>query len=180
MYRIGHRLLLALILTISISVVSSHAQPKSVGLTSSFKGFAISYEHYIPKTNMFWEMSLAADVSEAFLYRTTYPGISLSMTWNQIFSSWELKDGTTMRLFAGPGVAVGYGNDFKTSHGYFFGLKGRAGVECQFERRVIISACISPILGMHMIPHSEYLALKYYRNGLFYSLVPEIGIKYRF
>ena len=126
------------------------------------------------------EMALAADVSEAFLYRTTYPGVSLSVTWNQIFSSWELKDGTKMSLFAGPGIAAGYGKDYKTGHGYFFGLKGRAGVECQFERRITISACISPILGMHVIPHSEYLSLKYYRNGLLYSLVPEIGIKYRF
>ena len=163
-----------------ISAVSAYAQPKALGVVSSFKGFAVSYEHNLHKEDLFIEMALSADASEMFLYRADYPGISASFTWNHVFASWSLQDGAEMKLFAGPGLAVGYGKDFKAGNGYFFGLKGKVGIECSFERRVTVSACISPILGMHVIPYDEYLSLKYYRNGIFYSPIPEIGIKYRF
>ena len=180
MHDTGNRLLLTLIFTISISALSMYAQPKSIGLVSSFKGFAISYEHNLSKPDMFMEMSLAADASEMFLYRAERPGISVSTTWNRIFSTRTLQDGTEISFFAGPGITLGYGSDFKSGNGYFFGIKGRAGIECSFARRVIISACISPVLGMHMIPHQEFLSLRYYKNGIFYSPIPEIGIRYRF
>ena len=176
----GNRLLSTLIFAISISAMSVYAQPKSIGLVSSFKGFAISYEHNLSKPDMFMEMSLAADASEMFLYRAERPGISVSTTWNRIFSTRTLQDGTEISFFAGPGITLGYGSDFKVGNGYFFGIKGRVGIECNFARRVIISAGISPVLGMHMIPHQEFLSLRYYKNGIFYSPIPEIGIRYRF
>lgn len=173
-------LLATLIFSITISAVSAFAQPKSIGLVSSFKGFAISYEHNLSKSDMFIEMSLAADASEMFLYRASYPGVSASLTWNHIFISRTIHDDIKMNIFAGPGITMGYGTDFKAGEGYFFGIKGRAGLECCFERRIIISACVSPVLGMHMIPYREYLSLRYYKNGIYYSPIPEIGIKYRF
>ena len=57
---------------------------------------------------------------------------------------------------------------------------GKIGVECRFIRRVNLTASISPVIGSHLIYNNGLVTMKWYRNGLYYALVPEIGIKYRF
>ena len=156
----------------------SYAQPKAAGATFSFKGISLSYEHCM--NDSFLEASLKAETAETFLYRSECPGISGSLTWNFRIREWISSEGNTITVFAGPGLIAGYGPDFKRQSGLFYGLKGRAGIECDFERNVVISLAVSPIIGSHIVFHTDHISMNPYLNGLIYSVLPEIGIKYRF
>lgn len=174
------RLLFVVMSAFLVPHTATSAQPKSFGATFSFTGFALSYEHQLSDMGSFIETSLKAEMSEVFLYRTGTPGISGSVTWNFPLKEWKSNEGNMMTLIAGPGLAVGYSNDYKLPHGAFFGLKGKIGIECNFARNVVISACFSPVIGSHILFYRDHLTMRHYRNGLIYSLVPDIGIKYRF
>lgn len=167
-----------LLLTMPLSQL--YGQPKSFGATFSFSGFALSYEHALDRYNSFVEASLKAETAELFLYRTVFPGISGSVTWNIPVKEWISSDGNRLVFFAGPGLVSGYGQDYKMPAGMFFGLKGRVGIECNFSRNVIISAFLSPILGSHIEFHRDHLIMRNYRNGIIWALSPEVGVKYRF
>ena len=174
------KLLLVVVSALFMSQAISSAQQKSLGATFSFTGFAVSYEHELSKTGSFIEVSVKAETSEIFLYRTVVPGISGSITWNFPLKEWESAEGNKLTCFAGPGLTIGCGNDYNLPYGAFFGLKGRIGVECNFTRNVVISACLSPIIGSHIVFYKDHLTMRPYKNGLIYSLLPEIGIKYIF
>ena len=105
---------------------------------------------------------------------------AVGVVWNILIRQWTSSEGNALRFFAGPGVAAGYTTEYKSVDGIFFGLKGRMGCECEFKRNMLISMSISPIIGSHVTMPQGDLSMKYYKNGLIYSLVPEIGIKYRF
>ena len=171
--------LISVLITGMTSICAS-AQPQSIGITSSFRGFSISYDHKLKNNDSFLEMSIMADTEEFFLFRSDHPGVSASVNWNIIFKQWLTSEGNTMSLYAGPGATIGYGKDFKTEDGLHFGLQGRLGIKCDYNKKISISACITPIIGSHMTFDDRYVSMKYFRNGIQYALVPEIGIKYRF
>lgn len=166
----------------AMSLMVSHAQPESLGTTFSYTGFSLSYEHGLCESDSFIEASIKAETSEYFLNRADKPGISGSLTWNFPIKEWISSEGNSLALIAGPGLTCGFGHDFRQPKGLYIGLKGRFGIGCEFARRVIISATISPVIGVHMSirPEDHNITMKYYINGLIYSLMPEVGIKYAF
>lgn len=155
------------------------AQPRTIGAGISFYGLSVTYEHML-KDNSFLELSLKAESVELSAGRASYPGASASVSWNYILKEWKSEDGNAINFFIGPGVVAGYSSDYKTCDGLILGIKGRIGFECLFIRNIVISATISPIIGTHIVYNDVAASMKYYRNGLQYSLIPEIGIKYRF
>lgn len=174
------RLLFVVVSAFLVSHTVTSAQPKSFGATFSFTGFALSYEHELSNIESFIEASFKAETSEIFLYKTGVPGVSCSIIWNIPLKTWKSGEGNKLTFFAGSGITVGCGNDYDLPYGVFFGLKGRVGVECNFARNVVISASVSPVIGSHIVFYNDHLTMRYYKNGLLYSLIPEIGIKYRF
>ncbi len=163
-----------------LALSAAHAQPKSLGASFSFSGFGLIYEHSLRNDLSFMEVSLRAESAEGFLGRSAYPGVTVGFTWNMVIKEWLSREGNPIRLFAGPGVIAGYGPDHKTLDGVIIGLKGRFGAECSFARNAVISISLAPVIGSHIILKEGTLLMKYYRNGIQYALVPEIGIKYRF
>ena len=161
------------------SVSYAYAQPKSLGTSYSFSGMALSYEHYLTNDS-FAEISLKGETGEMFMGRTEIPGVSASFTWNMKIYDWTSRNGNTVSIFAGPGLTAGWGEDLKKPSGGFIGLKGRVGGECSFNRKVIISVSISPVIGTHAVLLEDSIRMTYYRNGLLGAVIPEIGIKYRF
>ena len=192
MYKKGTRrgfFLTVTLLMLSSGMSSLYARSKAIGATFSYTGVAVSYEHTTKKDNSYLDLSLKAEFSEFTSGRSSYPGISTSLTWNSILKDWTTSEGNTVSIFAGPGVVAGYGKDYsnskkttsgESSDGVFFGIMGKIGVECRFIRRVNLTASISPVIGSHLIYNNGLVTMKWYRNGLYYALVPEIGIKYRF
>lgn len=163
-----------------LALLSSYAQPRSLGTSISYTGIAAEYEHRLPKDNSFLNVSLKAQMSEYNADRASYPGISASLTWTSILKQWQSSEGNTISFFAGPGATIGYEKDHKTAEGVFLGIKGRAGIECTFSRKIIISANIAPVIGSHIVYDNGLMSMKYYKNGLLYALVPEVSIKYAF
>lgn len=157
-----------------------NAQPKAFGMSFSFNNIGITYEHFGSEGN-FTEFALNAKFSEMFLGRQKSHGGDASFTWNMKIGEFISSEGNPVTFFAGPGAVAGWGADFKKIPGIYVGIKGRIGAECSFSRRrVTISAYAAPVLGAHITESDDSIKMDYYRNGLIYSLIPEIGIKYRF
>lgn len=170
---------LVAVVTCSVTLHAS-AQPKSAGASFSFTGLGLCYEHDFSEYGSFLDFTLKSENPEYLLERSDHPGIAAGIGWNIIIRKWESTEGNTLRFFAGPGAIAGYGADHKSIDGVFFGLKVRVGGECEFSRNILISISIVPIIGAHVVMEQGDFSMKYYKNGLIYSLVPEIGIKYRF
>lgn len=173
------KLAATLILVLSQSV--SYAQPKSLGASFSFSGLALCYEHTLSGSESFIEVSAKAETSGFIIQGYPGAGLSGAISWNFPIKEWKSLNNNRILLFAGPGFICGYGLDTDASYGTFLGLEGRVGVECSFDRNIAISAVMSPVIGSHLeIRQDNHVMMKYYRRGLIYGMLPEIGIKYRF
>ncbi len=156
-----------------------HAQPKSIGSTFSYAGVGLVYEHEIDESS-FAEIQLRMETSSVFHHRLFKPGAAASFTWNMKFAEMESRDGDRIIFFAGPGAALGFTEDMYIRRGLMFGLKGRVGAECTFDRKISVSLSVSPVLGVHLAMHEGMLNMLLYKIGLAYTIMPEIGIKYAF
>lgn len=172
-------ILVAVLMTASTLSHMLDAHSRTLGAGISYNSLSVIYEHTL-KDNSFIELSLKAESTELSAGRSSYPGASFSVTWNYILKEWKSAEGNTINFFVGPGVIAGYSSDYKTNDGLILGIKGRVGFECLFVRNIAISAAISPVIGSHIVHTDAMTSMKYYRNGLQYALIPEIGIKYRF
>ena len=161
------------------SMVVAYAQPRAVGGIFSFSGIGIIYEHDM-NDSCFIEVDIKAETGEYFMNRAETPGISVSFTSDFILKKWKSCNDNTVSIFAGPGVSVGKSNDFHKDNGYFFGLKGRAGIECLFDRNVAVSMSLNPVIGSHIVFMGDHAVMKYYKNGLMNLIMPEIGIRHTF
>lgn len=161
------------------TATSTSAQPKAFGSSWSFRSIGIEYE-FITSPDSFIHIDAGADMTGVFTGNDKVPGAAASFTWNMIFSRSASKNGCDIYWFAGPGVTFGWSKDRNSLQGLIFGIKGRIGMECLFNRNIAISLSFSPILGMHASGNQEVTNMRLYKNGLLYGLLPEIGIKYSF
>lgn len=177
--------ILAVILLTVTFLGKAYAQEHSVGTSWSFSGIGLTYEGQI-KEKSFIHVGAQLEMTEAFLGRSTVPGGSVCFTYNDIIDTICSRNGNTISFFAGAGAAAGYCKDFRmkrkeqTRYGCFFGMKGRAGLRIQYDRNINITACIAPVLGMHLSVKDETVLMRYYRYGLLQTLMPELTISYRF
>lgn len=171
--------ILCMIMAAALWMGVAGAQSKSAGCSFCFSGIGITYEHQTD-ADSFMEMQFRAETYSMFRYGELLPGLSASLTWNMIFARTEVRNGSIICFFAGPGIAAGICDDLKAKKGAFFGLKGRLGGECTFPRRVTISMALAPVLGAHIGMRDGTTSMLPYKLGLAYSLMPEVGIKYAF
>ncbi len=155
------------------------AQPKAISTIWSFSGIGVGYEHTMSDSS-FIQAEIKSELTEVFINRKGRVGVTASFTWNLVFAQLMSGNGNTVRLYAGPGAIAGMAVDRKTSSGGVFGIKGRIGAECTFERHICLSAGLAPVIGMHTIMKNDVLNMRLYRNGLIYGLLPEVSIKYAF
>ncbi len=167
------------ILLCTLCLGEIHAQKKSVGTSFSYAGTGLVYEHGFDDKN-FAEVQLRMETVPLFGNRDKMPGISASFTWNMVLAEKEAGDGNMIKFFAGPGVMAGMTGDIAGSNGIVVGLKGRAGGECTFSRKVTVSLCIAPVLGLHLGVREGMVSMLFYKTGLLYTIMPEVGIKYAF
>ena len=159
--------------------MESHAQSKAVTSSWSYNGIGIGYEQRIDEKK-FIQVDLRSELAELFYDRTAPIEASASFTWNIIFAQHPSRHGNKIIYFAGPGASAGWAKDTGSASGLFFGLKGRIGAECVFERGIALSVSAAPVLGMHASAKKNAVNMRLYRNGLTYGMLPEVGIKYLF
>lgn len=155
------------------------AQPKSIGATFSFSGIQASYTHNVD-SGSFIDASVKAECGDWFYGKSRFPGVSASVVWNMIFGKTDSVNGNEIRFYAGPGICAGLANDLYRPMGLVFGLKGSIGVECEFDRHVIISAALSPVIGTHVMFPKDHVDMRCFRMGLLSAVMPEIGVRYTF
>ena len=181
---INRRLTMAIAMAI-LFLGDATAQERSIGTSWSFSGMGLTYEQPM-KESAFLHIGAQLEMSEMFLGRTVKPGGSVNFTFNDVLHSIASRNGNSICFFAGAGASLGYSKDCRlkkdkeSSHGYFFGLKGRAGLRIQYDRNINITAALAPMLGMHLSMKDETVMMRYYRYGLLQALMPEITISYRF
>ena len=159
--------------------MESHAQSKAVTSSWSYNGIGIGYEQKIDEKK-FIQVDLRSELAELFYTRNAPIGASASFTLNMIFAQHPSRHGNKIIYFAGPGATIGWSKDTGSTSGFFFGLKGRIGVQCVFERGLALSVSAAPVLGMHESAMKNSTNMRLYRNGLIYGMFPEVGIKYLF
>lgn len=151
------------------------AQEHSLGTLWSFSGIGLTYEHNV-SSEAFAQVSLQTEMADIFLGKAMHPGISAAFTWNLVFAQLESRNGTPLRFYAGPGLTAGTSAD--SSPGLFFGLKGRVGMQCLFDRRINVSIALAPTLGIHVSRDEENMITQIYRPGLLQIARPEISLSY--
>ena len=171
--------IIATCIIICVSILYADAQPRSFGTTYSFGGIGFGYEHELNQ-DCFINAGVRAETASNFMDSKRQIGMSASLSCNFIIKQWQSRNGNTISAFAGPGAIFGKSHDFNKDYGYFFGLKGRAGIECRFDRKISISLCFNPILGTHMVIFDEHIEMNPYKLGLADAVLPEIGINYMF
>lgn len=169
----------AVITGLILSLSVTNAQSKALGLAFSVTGVGLSYEHHAESDN-FLTLDLGIDADDYMWSRSEHLGGSLSLVWNMVFAERKSQYGNIMRFFAGPGVMAGYVTDLGNVPGAAFGMKGRIGMECKFQRSIVLSASLSPILGCHLTTRNDEIRMRLYKSGLLQTIIPEIGIKYSF
>lgn len=180
-----NRRLIMVIVMAMVLLGKANAQERSIGTSWSFTGPGLTYEQPM-KGNSFLHLGAQLEMSEMLLGRTPLPGGSVNFTCNDILHSIASRNGNTISFFAGAGAAFGYSKDCSlkkgetTHHGFFFGLKGRAGFRIRYDRNINITVAVAPVLGMHLSMKDETVMMRYYRYGLLQTLMPEITIGYRF
>lgn len=177
MYRTAGILLVILLTTSFLGGI--HAQPRSAGMTFSYSGIGISYMHDIDPES-FAEIQLRAETVEMFNGKAGHPGVSASFTWNMLLADFISRNGNKIDIYAGPGFIFGSAEDMMRPTGFFFGMKGKIGAECTFSRKIALSLSLAPVIGVHFGRESEMLSMHLFRNGLLYTIMPEIGIRYSF
>ncbi len=175
----GRKISIICIIICTLFMGELHAQMKSVGTTYSYAGIGFIYEHDID-SGSFIDVQLRMETVSLLKDRRNLPGVSGSFTWNMILAEKIMSDGNKLDIFAGPGLIVGYTDDIRSGKGFMFGLKGRVGGECTFKRRISVSISIAPVLGMHLGRHDGMLNMLFYKTGILYGIMPEVGLKYAF
>lgn len=171
--------ILATLVALCFAMGTSNAQSKAFGANFSITGAGFSYEHYVDN-NSFLSLNLCLDADDLMWLRATDPGASASLVWNMVFKEKTSVYGNKISFFAGPGIMTGYVTDLSNTAGAAFGLMGRVGLECRFQRPVMLSVSLSPILGCHITTEKEEVRMRLYKSGLLQFVIPEIGIKYAF
>ncbi len=167
-----------MIIICTLFLSESHAQTKAAGASFSYAGVGVVYEHHTD-ADSFIDVNIRMETTSMYTIGKN-PGVSASFTWNMVFAQAESGCGNIIRFFAGPGAAIGFADDFRKGRGWMLGLKGKIGGECTFSRNINVSLSISPVLGMHLSIEKGMMNMLLYKNGLMYSIMPEVGIKYAF
>lgn len=171
--------ILCLLAVCTIVLDVSYAQGKRIGVSFSYAGAGLDFAFDVDEEN-FAEFQLRMDTMEMFRISAALPGISASAFWNIIFAKLESRNGNSVRLYAGPGLSLGYTGDIQCRHGLIFGVRGRVGGECAFPRGISVAMNISPMVGGHFGMRDNMINMRLYKNGLLQILTPEVSIRYRF
>lgn len=170
---------LVIMLMTIVSQREGYAQRNTVGTSWSLSGIGITYERNTSE-DTFAQVAIQADLGETFFGRAACPGVRGSFTWNIVFAQVETTNKNPVRFFAGPGLAAGICKDLNGPDGVIFGLKGKVGLDCQFARSVNLSVSLVPTLGLHVSKADGNVIICAYKYGLLQTILPEIGISYRF
>ena len=150
------KIFIAAALVLGFAVAAS-AQPRAIGLRLGW-GAEASYQHTVYNE----------DFVEVDLGLCTFDGLNASAVYNFMIAQPAWTDRGDWGFYAGPGLAVGMGG-LTTESAYFnLGVAGQVGLEYTFWFPLQLSFDIRPVLGFG------------FNYGFHWSVMPAIGVRYRF
>ena len=143
--------------------VMASAQPKAIGGRLGY-GLEASYQHYFGKPHFM-------EINAGFGFLGGKPGFNATGTYNFTFAQPSWTPRGNWAWYAGPGITLGstYYND---DHNFFFGIVGQIGLEYKFWFPLQLSADLRPAFGM--------CDGEFWKDGLVYSFVPTLSVRYSF
>lgn len=164
------------------SVLAAGKNPdggRTVGGVLAYNEFTFSFQQYVSQDN--FELNVNLDMADVISGRECYPGFSIDGCYNFTFAAATFGNGEKIRGYAGPGVSLGYVRDIDGKHCLIAGMCGNIGVEYLFNVPVSLSLSLNPTLSMAVKRNENgFLTMGAYKNGLIYSILPHIGIRYHF
>lgn len=171
-------ILAVLLLTAKVGV----AQPRSIGAEISPSRIGFLYQH-IAKSgdhSAVNTISTGVDITGSILQRNPFPGFyfDYSCDFNLVQESGR---DVVFSLLVGPGVEVGFGDDFKNPAGFFIGPMAdvRAGITFR-STPLSLFIVTRPTLSLHVYKAEGNIRMGMYKHGLMSSVIPQLGITYRF
>lgn len=147
------------------------SSPKTIGLCTRF----------LMKKGNISVIRASADIMDTIDGGEQYPGGKFDYHILYRLKERRINDLVMLSFNAGPGVAVGYVNDFHKKKGLMSGLSGLASLDFIFSVPVVISISLSGIVGCHLSVRDRYdSTMTLYRNGMTLACLPEVSIRYRF
>ena len=137
--------------------VAASAQPRAIGLRLGW-GAEASYQHTVYNE----------DFVEVDLGLCTFDGLNASAVYNFMIAQPAWTDRGDWGFYAGPGLAVGMGGVTTESAYFNLGVAGQVGLEYTFWFPLQLSFDIRPVLGFG------------FNYGFHWSVMPAIGVRYRF
>lgn len=163
----------------------------ALGSFQSMKGLGLTYENSVGQ-NTFNNYTIYADMYGVLTGRTDQLGFKASFSRCNIFLSKDVR-GTNIKLFAGPGVSLGYVKDFEKGNlkeiiplsrnrGFTMGVTGSVGIRADLPRNLILDASLTMECGVHLRQNEngDGKVTSLYMNGLIRSAYPQIGLLYNF
>ena len=162
---------------------SVHSRERNMSAGATFAGneFSLEFGKKV-SDNLRCVVNANLDMNGVFSGKYDSPGISFDFIGQFVFASKKYGNGEVITGYAGPGVTAGYvrGND--GLYGLMAGVCGEIGMEYAFNVPVSLSLSLAPVLGVTVCRPEDSINFRMglYEYGLIASLMPRIGIKYRF
>lgn len=160
--------------------MSAGAAAPSAGLFNSYKGFGLSFMRE-GKDRQDYSFTLIADIYGLPSGTVEKPGIKGN--FSRIYMMDLIPAGfADVRIYAGPGISVGYVHDRgKGNPGFVGALSGTAGLHADFGRNISLQFGFTAEFGLHYRTDERFdiKDLSFYKNGIFESLYPELTIYFK-
>lgn len=159
---------------------SSRSRAVAIGGSFSPKSIGLTLEIPNKKEDALNTFIIGADLFGVINGRYQ-AGYKIEYFLNYDIISWKGNEGLSLSLFAGPGAMAGFVRDREKNPGLSAGLCADIGVSFSFPSSVKISVGFSAGLAYHISKlkgSGHYVT--FYKNGVYMSPYPVIGIVYIF
>lgn len=174
---------LALLILLTTHLLANAQESETLfsgGLTQSPKAVGICAS--IDKHDHISSFSIVADLYKVLNGENGLPGVKMNYTVDlPIYQTISAK-GNRYIWYAGPGVTAGVVRDFQSVMGVIGGLRGNVGFRTIFRDHFVVAAGFSADIAFHARQSAEKgtIEMKFYKNGVFRTMYPEVRLEYIF
>lgn len=171
------------------------ASAQDAGIFNSLKGIGASVR-FPERNGVFHSATAFVDIYGIATSRCSYPGYKANFSRQYSLKTWKLDD-YSIKMYAGPGLSVGYVRDhdkgrgidlvslISDNEGMMFAASGDIGWMFDFGGLVSLDLSFTADAGVHVRRNEKERgywspSLSIYNNGLMQAFYPQLTIWFRF
>lgn len=171
------------------------ASAQDAGIFNSLKGIGASVR-FPERNGVFHSATAFVDIYGIATSRCSYPGYKANFARQYSLKTWKLDD-YSIKMYAGPGLSVGYVRDhdkgrgidlvslISDNEGMMFAASGDIGWMFDFGGLVSLDLSFTADAGVHVRRNEKERgywspSLSIYNNGLMQAFYPQLTIWFRF